>query len=53
MNLLNIEAEMKYEQKVYSKGYTLEVDPSDRGPDVLHFLITGHLLGGRSLEGVT
>ncbi len=43
---------MKYEHKVYSQGYALKVTPEDRSMDVMHFLITGHLLGDRSLEGV-
>ena len=29
------------------------VKPEDRETDVLHFLMTGQLLGGRSMEGVT
>ncbi len=43
---------MKYEAKTYSKGFTLKVDPPDRGVDVMHYLQFGTLLGGRSLEGV-
>lgn len=38
--------------KTYSNGCTLKVTPEDRTEDVIHFLITGHLLGGRSLDGV-
>ncbi len=44
---------MKYEAKIYAKGFTLKVDPSDRGVDVMHYLQFGTLLGGRSLDGVT
>jgi hypothetical protein len=44
---------MKHEQKTYGKGWSITVDPSDRAADVLHYLICGTLLGGRSLDGVT
>lgn len=43
----------EYKHVTYGKGFTLEVTPKDRGADVMHYLITGHLLGGRSLDGVT
>jgi len=44
---------MKYKETVYSEGYALKVVPEDRAIDVLHHLVTGGLLGGRSLDGVT
>jgi len=44
---------MKYEQKTYGKGWSITVDPGDRAADVLHYLMFGTLLGGRSLDGVT
>jgi hypothetical protein len=37
---------------VYGSGFALKVTPEDRSTDVLHYLLTGHLLGGRTLEGV-
>lgn len=43
----------RYTHKTYNCGIAIEVDPKERAPDVLHYLITGHLLGGRSLDGVT
>jgi len=45
---------MKYEHKVYAKGFALKVTPSDRAVDVMHAAITGTGtgLGGRSLDGV-
>lgn len=43
----------KYEHVVYGVGFKLKVNPPDRGMDVMHYLITGHLLGGRSLDNVT
>lgn len=42
-----------YEIKTYGTGFAVVVDPPERGADVLHYLVTGHLLGGRSLDGVT
>lgn len=42
----------KYEHKTYGTGFVLKVEPEDRAADVSHYLITGHLLGGRSLYGV-
>ena len=44
---------MKYEDKTYGKGWSVKVDPGDRCADVLHYLMFGTLLGGRSLDGVT
>ena len=35
------------------KSWAVHVDPPSRGADVMHYMITGHLLGGRSLEGVS
>ena len=43
---------MKYEHKVYSSGFVVEVYPKERSHEVLHFLITGHFLCGKSLKGV-
>lgn len=43
---------MKYDHVTYGKGYTVIVEPQDRAADVMHNIITGGLLGGRSLEGV-
>ncbi len=34
-------------------GWAIKVTPPDRGADVIHYLITGQLFCGRSLEGVT
>jgi hypothetical protein len=39
--------------ETYGKGFALEVTPKDRSADVLHYVLTGNLLGGRSLDGVT
>lgn len=39
--------------KAYKCGFALKVIPEDRSADVLHYLMTGYLLGGRSLDGVT
>jgi hypothetical protein len=44
---------MEYEHKTYSTGWSVKVTPEDRTVDVLHYLTTGGLLGGRSLDGVT
>ena len=44
---------MKYETVTYGKGWAIEVTPEDRSVDVMHYLLTGHLLCGRSLEGVS
>ena len=44
---------MNYEHKTYGKGRSITVNPGDRAADVLHYLICGTLLGGRSLDGVT
>lgn len=41
------------EHKTYGMGVAIKVTPEDRSADVMHYLITGHLLGDRSLEGVT
>lgn len=41
------------EHKTYGTGFAITVTPPDRADDVLHYLITGTLSGGRSLEGVT
>ena len=43
----------KYETETYGTGFILRVTPQDRSADVMHYLITGHLLGSRSLDGVT
>jgi len=43
----------EYQHVTYGKGFTLRVTPEDRAADVIHFLITGALLGGKSLDGVT
>ena len=43
---------MEYKEVTYGKGFVLEVTPPDRSADVMHYLLTGHLLCGRSLEGV-
>ena len=43
----------EYVHKVYATGFAIKVTPEDRGVDVMHNIITGGLLGGRSLEGVT
>ena len=49
---------MRYEHKVYGEGYAFTCKPEKRedgtpyGVDILHYLITGYLLGGRSLDGV-
>ena len=45
--------EKEYRQVTYGKGYAIKVTPEDRAVDVMHYLITGGLLGGRSLGGVT
>jgi len=37
----------------YGVGFSIKVTPEDRSEDVLHYLITGYLLGDRSLEVVT
>ncbi len=39
--------------KEFSSGFILNVYPPDRSADVMHYLITGELFCGRSLEGVT
>ena len=41
------------EKKVYGSEVMIKVTPVDRSEDVLYFLTTGQLLGGRSLKGVT
>ncbi len=38
--------------EIYGKGWAVKVIPEDRAIDVQHYLLTGHLLGGRSLDGV-
>lgn len=43
---------MKYNHITYGKGFALEVTPPTRSADVMHYLLTGGLLGGRSLDGV-
>jgi len=43
----------KYDAKTYGQGFVLKVDPPDRAGDVIHYLTTGGLMGGRSLDGVT
>lgn len=43
----------EYKHVTYGKAWSMEVTPEDRAVDVLHYLTTGGLLGGRSLEGVT
>jgi hypothetical protein len=40
-------------KNIFGKGVSLIVDPPERAADVMHYLITGHLLGNRSLDGVT
>lgn len=42
----------KYDHKVYGTGFALKVDPPERASDVMHYLVTGHLMCGRSLDGV-
>jgi len=42
----------KYPHVTYASGFAVKVSPSNRGADVIHNMITGHLLGGRSLDGV-
>lgn len=42
-----------FERVTYGKRLVLKVEPEDRAADVMHYVITGGLLGGRSLEGVT
>lgn len=44
--------EPKYKHVTYGKGFVIKVDPHGRAADVLHNMITGGLLGGRSLDGV-
>ncbi len=34
-------------------AWSIKVTPPDRAADVIHYLITGQLFCGRSLEGVT
>ncbi len=43
----------EYKQVTYGKGWAIRVTPEDRAADVMHHLITGGLLGGRTLDGVT
>lgn len=43
---------MKYNHITYGKGFALEVDPPTRAADVIHYLLTGGLLGEKSLDGV-
>lgn len=43
----------EYKAVTYGTGRCFKVTPTDRGADVLHHLVTGGLLGGRSLGGVT
>lgn len=43
----------RYEIKTYGTGIAVKVTPKDRSEDVLYYLITGQLMGGRSLDGVT
>ncbi len=42
----------EFERKTYGKKRNLIVFPEDRAEDVLYFLITGQLKGGRDLDGV-
>lgn len=42
----------RYTHKNYGGGFACKVTPVDRGADVLNYLITGHPLCGRSLDGV-
>ena len=37
----------------YGTGFIVKSVPESRAEDVMHFLVTGGLLGGRSLDGVT
>ena len=46
-------SEPKYTHKTVSQGCALKVTPSDRSMDVLHYLITGYLMGKRSLDDVS
>jgi len=43
----------KYQHTVYAKGWAIKVNPPERSHEVMHYLMTGGLLGGRSLDGVT
>lgn len=43
----------EYTHKTYGRRVAVEVDPPERTNDVLHYLITGQLFCGRSLDGVT
>ena len=36
----------------YGVGWTVAVDPPSRAADVMHYMMTGHQLCGRSLDGV-
>lgn len=42
----------KHTKKTYGKKRGIVVFPENREEDVLYFLITGCLKGGRSLDGV-
>ncbi len=44
---------MKHEHKIHTNGFAIEVDPPEMVRDVMHYLVTGGLLCGRSLDGVT
>ncbi len=44
---------MKYEHRIYSKGFGIKVSDPKRGHEVMNYLITGYPLAGKSLEGVT
>lgn len=37
----------------YGVGWAVAVDPPSRAADVMHYMMTGHQLCGRSLDGVT
>lgn len=49
---INMETD-RYRHITYGTRFAIDVDPPERVEDVLHYLLTGQLLEGRSLEDVT
>jgi len=43
----------QYQHITYGAAMTVTAEPSNRAEDVMYYLITGQLMGERSLDGVT
>ena len=42
----------KYQHKVYAAGFSFKCEPKDQEANVMNYLITGHPLAGKALDGV-